>query len=130
MTAPRVHGLFQKRIDGDDALLQLARLRFAQAGLAAEVYANSVEELEWVLGFVGAHPHLPVVHLPRGLDLLQESSRAEVTRFATRFAGRISGLVVHDRTEMGSRTDALVAALLELSAPLEHRAGTPHLFLE
>ena len=34
------HALFQQRVDGDDALLKLAGLRFAQMGVAAEVYAE------------------------------------------------------------------------------------------
>jgi len=130
MTAPRVHALFQNRIDGDDALLHLARLRFAQAGLAAEVYAHSLEELDRILGFLPPHPHLPVVHLDRGVDLLHESDRAMVAAFASRFAGRIFGLVVHDRAEMADRTDALVAAVQELTAPLEAEPDTPWVFLE
>ena len=40
-----LHALFYRRVDGDDALLQLAGLRFAQAGLAAESYADSPGEL-------------------------------------------------------------------------------------
>lgn len=47
-----VHGPFQRRVAGDDALLELAGLRFAQMGLAAEVYADTSDELEHVLGFV------------------------------------------------------------------------------
>ena len=39
MTAscPALRALFQQRVAGDAALLELARLRFAQAGMAAEV---------------------------------------------------------------------------------------------
>ena len=40
-----LHALFYRRVAGDDALLQLAGLRFAQAGLAAETYADSPGEL-------------------------------------------------------------------------------------
>lgn len=61
-----VHALFQRRVEGDDALLELAGLRFAQAGLAAEVYAGTPGELEHVLRFLPPHPYLPVVHLNRG----------------------------------------------------------------
>jgi hypothetical protein len=42
LTVPPLHALFQRRVDGDDALLRLARLRFEQAGLAAEVYADTL----------------------------------------------------------------------------------------
>jgi len=54
-----VHGLFQRRVAGDDALLELARLHFAQMGLAAEIYADTSDELEHVLQFVPPHPYLP-----------------------------------------------------------------------
>ena len=60
-----VHALFQQRIDGDNALLKLAGLRFAQMGAAAEVYADSPDQLEYVLQFVPSHARLPFVHLSR-----------------------------------------------------------------
>jgi hypothetical protein len=50
-----VHALFQQRVDGDDALLKLAGLRFAQMGMAAELYANTPDQLEAVLQFVPPH---------------------------------------------------------------------------
>jgi len=128
--AIRLGGLFQKRIDGDDALLQLARLRFAQAGLATEVYAGSFAELEHVLGFVDPDCGLPIVHLRREINLLREDSRAEVTAYAQRFMGRIFGLVVHDRAEMGARTVDLISAIQQVSASTHAAAGAPYLFLE
>ena len=54
-----VHALFQQRIAGDDALLKLAGLRFAQMGVAAEVYADTPDQLEYVLRFVPAHRACP-----------------------------------------------------------------------
>jgi hypothetical protein len=68
---PPLRALFQRRVDSDDALLELARLRFDQAGLAAEVYADTPEQLEGVLGFAPERPHRPVsfsAHRP-GLEL-------------------------------------------------------------
>ena len=85
---PPLHALFQRRVDGDDALLRLARLRFEQAGLAAEVYADTPEQLEEVLGFAPQRPHRPVVHLSRQVNLLEERGRAAVETFADRFGGR------------------------------------------
>jgi len=82
-----VRALFQQRVDGDDALLRLARLRFGQAGLAAEVYADSPEQLERILGFAPARPYPPVVHLHRGVDVLDAGGRAVVEAFGARFAG-------------------------------------------
>ena len=43
MMPEAVHALFQQRIAGDDALLKLAGLRFAQMGVAAEVYADILD---------------------------------------------------------------------------------------
>lgn len=125
-----VHALFQRRVDGDDALLRLARLRFAQMGVAAELYADTLEELEHVLQFVPPHPRLPVVHLSRGLNVLNEQSRAVAVEFAHRFAGRVAGLVVHDKPEMAAQTDQLVAVMRDLDDRLGARPGRPFIFLE
>ena len=127
---PALRALFQRRVDGDDALLELARLRFDQAGLAAEVYADTPEQLEEVLGFAPERPHRPVVHLSRQVNLLEERSRTAVEAFADRFAGRVAGLVVHDKADMGKRTGELVAGLEALGARLERRPDGPMLFLE
>ena len=125
-----VHALFQRRVAGDDALLKLAGLRFAQMGLAAEVYADTPEELEHVLQFVPAHPYLPVVHLNRGVNVLHERARAVVGEFADRFAGRLAGVVVHDSREMGAQTDRLLTVMRELNGRLRERADGPMVFLE
>ena len=125
-----VHGLFQRRVAGDDALLELARLRFAQMGLAAEFYADTPDDLEQVLKFVPPHPRLPMVHLNRGINLLGEQDRAVIGEFAGRFAGRVAGFVVHDKPEMAAQTDRLLTAMRELDARLSGRPGGPMVFLE
>src|SRR5215467_11726111 len=127
---PPVHALFQRRIDGDDALLKLAGLRFAQMGVAAEVYADTPDQLEYVLQFVPSHERLPIVHLNRGINVLHGRDRAVVREFADRFAGRVAGLVVHDKREMGAETDRLVAGMRELNARLCEQPGGPLVFLE
>jgi hypothetical protein len=125
-----VHVLFQRRVDGDDALLRLAQLRFAQMGTAAEVYAETPDQLEHVLQFVPPHSHLPMVHLSRGLNVLHGRDRGLVLEFADRFAGRVAGLVVHDKREMGAQTDRLLTAMRELNAHLCARPAGPLVFLE
>jgi len=125
-----VHALFQQRVAGDDALLKLAGLRFAQMGVAAEVYADTPDQLEYVLRFVPAHARLPVVHLNRGVNVLDERGRSAVEEFTDRFAGRIAGVVVHDRREMETHTDRLLAGLRELSSRLRQRPDGPVVFLE
>jgi hypothetical protein len=125
-----VHALFQQRVAGDDALLKLARLRFAQMGVAAEVYADTPEQLDYVLRFVPPHHRPPMVHMNRGLNVLHERDRAVVTGFATRFAGRITGLVVHDRQGMADHTGELIAAMRDLNAGLEKLPDRVMVFLE
>lgn len=100
--------------------------------MPAELYADHPHQLERLLRLVPAHPTLPTLHLNRGLDLLDASGRATVSEFATRFDGRISGIVVHDRRRMMGQEDALADALRELgdreSGPmvfLEYAAGAP-----
>ena len=125
-----VHALFQQRIDGDDALLRLAGLRFAQMGVAAEVYASTPDDLEYVLQFVPAHTRLPIVHLNRSVNVLHARDRTLVAEFADRFAGRVAGLVVHDKREMGTQTNHLLAGLRDLNARLRERPDGPLVFLE
>ena len=127
---PPLRALLQQRVEGDDALLQLAQLRFAQAGLAAEVYADTPEQLDRVLGFIPSHRYLPVVHLNRGVNVLQARGRAVVEAFAARFAGRVWALVVHDKAEMVARENDLLAAMRELGTGLSVRPEGPYLFLE
>ena len=127
---PPIRALFQQRVEGDQALLQLARMRFDQAGLAAEMYADTLEQLDRVLSFVPSHECLPVVHLNRKVNVLQARSRAVVEAFAERFAGRVWGLVVHDNAEMVARENDLLAAMRELDTWLSVRPDGPYLFLE
>jgi hypothetical protein len=129
-SALSIRALFQQRIPGDEALLELAKLRFAQAGLAAEVYAESADQLERILEFAPSQEYLPMVHLSRKVNLLRQQDRITVEEFAARFAGRVAGFVVHDKTEMGEQTNTLVDVLRELGGRLERGKNSPFLFLE
>ena len=70
------------------------------------------------------HPRLPTVHLNRGLNMLRDRDRDLVEEFAGRFAGRLSGLVVHDQPEMGEQTENLVTALRDLDRRLAEEICT------
>jgi hypothetical protein len=128
-TCPRTLALFQKRVEGDDALLALAALRFRQAGLDAEFYADTPDELERLWRFTPSEAYA-TVHLNRGLNMLAESSRDLVIDFANRFQGRVAGLVMHDQPEMVSERVAYVRAAEALALRLEKIANGPHLFVE
>jgi hypothetical protein len=129
-TLPGVRALFQQRVSGDDALLRLAGRRFREAGMPAELYAESPDQLEHLLAFVPEHDTLPTVHLSRSANLLQESGRDLNESFATRFTGRVAGLVVHDKAGMAERLAELVAAMRALGAQTSARAGRPMVYLE
>lgn len=125
-----VHILFQQRYAGDDALLRLAGLRLAQHGLAAELYADTPDQVERLLPYVPPHPRLPTVHLNRGLNLLREQDRGTVADFAARLAGRLSGMVIHDHPDMAEPANDAVRALQDLDTRLGSIRGTPQVFLE
>lgn len=127
---PPTLGLFQKRVEGDDALLALAALRFRQAGLGTEFYADTPGELERLWGFRPTPEAYGTVHLNRRLNMLDEASRDLVVDFAGRFQGRILGLVMHDQPEMVSERDAYVCAAEALALRLEKIGNGPRLFVE
>lgn len=123
-------GLFEKRIEGDDALMELARLRFQQAYMGAEMHAATPEQLENVMRF-RPWPDAPVVvHLPRHFNLADEDWRKRIREFAARFAGRIYGMVIHDHPELVSRSDDFLRAARETQRQLAQIPACPHLFVE
>ncbi len=115
---------------GDDALLELYRLRFAQSGLAAEVYAGSPAELDHVLAFVPPTPPAPMVHLSRRIDLLEPAGQHAARELVRHAGDRVAGFVVHDRRHFPGQLDALARVADELSAELVAAAGDGWLFVE
>jgi hypothetical protein len=127
---PPILALFQKRIAGDDALLQLAALRFKEAGLGPEFYAETPDELERLLRFKPT-PEVPAtVHLPRWINLFDENSRRLVLDFANNFKNRIFGLIIHDQGEIAERFDNYLTVLHGIESGLRNIKGSPYLFIE
>jgi hypothetical protein len=127
---PRMLGLFEKKIEGDDALLELARLRFREAGLGMECHVETADEVERLLSLRPA-PEAPVtVHLSRSLDLFEEHGREQVKKIAQGFRGRIYGIVVHDQKEIAGRFYEYLAIARTLESILQGIEGSPYLFLE
>jgi hypothetical protein len=123
-------GLFEKRIPGDDGLMELARRRFSEAGMGAEMHAATPEQLDWSLQFRPGSQAPVVVHLPRDFNLGDEESRKRIVQFAARFAGQVYGLVVHDHPAMAARRDEYIAAAWKIDDQLEKIAACPILFVE
>lgn len=99
--------------------------------MPCEVYADNPDQLEHLLKFLPEHRTLPVVHLNRSANLLDAAGRSLVEAFVSQFAGRVGGLVVHDKREMIDRLPEVVSALRDLgSASGPNRAGRPMVYLE
>jgi hypothetical protein len=132
-------GLFEKRIEGDDALLELAQLRFQQVRMGAEMHAATPQQLEELMRFRpfvkstgdGPTAELPVVvHLPRHFNLLNEESRNQIANIASSFAGRIYGMVIHDHADLISRANDFVNAAAAMENQLAQIRTCPILFVE
>lgn len=128
--APLVLGLYDKRLDGDDALWRLAALRFRQGGLGSEFYAESPAQLQRLLEFKPS-PETPLtVHLPRDTNLYTGTGRGLVLEFAERFKAQLLGLVIHDQAAIADHFSAYVEVLEELDKKLRQMPGSPLLFVE
>jgi hypothetical protein len=127
---PRLLALFQKRIDGDDALLHLASQRFREARLGTEFYADTIVELERLLRFKPAPETPAVAHLSRDINLFEEESRKLIIDFAGSFKDQLFGLVIHDQMEIATRFDNYLAALRKMESRLKEVDGSPYLFIE
>ncbi|MFW8600692.1 hypothetical protein ACOHYD_04350 [Desulfobacterota bacterium M19] len=125
---PHLLALFQKRIDGDDALLELARLRFKQTGLGTEFYASSPEELKRLLRFRPDDTSPVTVHLPRDVNLLKPKYSTWIIHYMTAFAGVVDGFILHDQAEI--LTPPYQAALAEIDRALQNCQAGPMLFIE
>jgi hypothetical protein len=127
---PRLLGLFQKRIDGDDALLHLAGLRFKEMGLGTEFYAETPEELSSLLKFKPEPQSPAVAHLRRGIDLFEKANLDLIIDFATRFKDQVFGFVIHDQAKISTCFEDYVATLKKLELRSKEVLGSPYLFIE
>jgi hypothetical protein len=123
-------GLFAKRIEGDDCLMELARLRFREAGMGAEMHPETPEHLESIMKFRPSEDSPVVVHLPRSFQLADEQCRKRIVEFATRFAGRVWGMVLHDHAAMAAQRENYITSSWKMEAELEKIVDCPMLFVE
>jgi hypothetical protein len=123
-------GLFEKRMPGDDCLLELARQRFLDAQMGAEIHAATPDQLDWLMRFRPWDNAPVVIHLPRDFDLLDENHQRRILDLATHSAGKVSGIVLHDRHSMVARRNDHIDAAWKLDSQLEKIKGGPTLFIE
>jgi len=129
-TLQPLFGIFHRQIEGDEALLRLARVEFERAGMGAEIYPGSVDEALFLWRFVPRTTERHLVHLPRHWDLLSVIDRDQVVEFATALRGRARGLVLHDDPTWSQRRRDLERALEQLDRELEKTPGAPPVYLE
>jgi hypothetical protein len=127
---PRLHAIFHRQVPGDEALLRLAQTRCRAAGLGAEFYPDSPDDLARELPFRTLDEQPVSVHLPRNLRILDETSHDTICAFGRRFAADAAGLVVHDQPETASRFDDYSAAVRRLDARLREQGAGPTVFIE
>ena len=131
MSSPKLLAMLSKQspIEGDDALMRLAQVRFSEAGLGGELYVGSPEDLQRQLTY---RPEaLPcTAHLPRNINLLQKSGRDTLMEYARIAGGKLYGLVVHDQLEFAQNPDETQAAMRETDWLLSHLDDSPLLFIE
>jgi len=122
--------LFERRIEGDDCLMELARRRFLQAAMGAEMHAGTPGQLDGLMKFRPSEETPVVVHLPRDFLLTDSRSQGWILEIASRFAGRVRGLVIHDHADMVWHREDAVRAAREIDSRLANIDRCPMLFIE
>ena len=128
--SPHTLGLFEQRFFGDDSLMKLARLRFAQAGMGAEMHAGTPDHFNWVMSFRPGAGTPVLVHLPRDWNLLTEPARQQIPLLASRCAGQVLGLVLHDHEALVARKAEYLDAARQMNRQLQKVEQCPMLFIE
>jgi hypothetical protein len=123
-------GLFEKRIEGDDCLMELARRRFLQAAMGAEMHAGTPGQLDGLMKFRPSEEAPVVAHLPRDFHLADPRSQGWILDLASRFAGHLHGLVLHDHADMVWHRKDFLRAARELDSRLATIDRCPMLFIE
>ncbi len=127
---PKILALFQKRVDGDDTILELAKKGFREANIGAEFYAETADEMDWLSGFNPSTDSNAVVHLSRDINLLDKSSIELILNFANRYKEKIYGFVIHDQNEIVTCFDEYISAINRIESQLKKINACPLLFIE
>jgi hypothetical protein len=131
MSTPKLLAMLstQPPIEGDDALLRLAQSRLGAAGLGGEFYPGSPEHLQHLFKF-RPHNRDCTAHLPRNINLLEETGRATLMEYVRVAAGQLYGLVLHDRREFAEYPQQTLDAFRETDQLLAEVAEAPLVFVE
>lgn len=125
---PDILGIFNRMIEGDDALLVLAALRYAEAGIGAEMYPWGPEYLPVVRNFL-PETSVCTIHLARDLDSSTPMGREQILAYARTAGGRLRGMVTHDNPNLVANPDATYEGYARLDEFLNKVDG-PALYVE
>ncbi len=131
MEAPQLLAMLshQPPIEGDYALLKLAQIRLGEAGLGGELYPGNTEHLYSLLDY---RPEgIPcTAHLPRDINLLDQTGQAALLEYARIATGKLYGLVLHDQWEFVHFPERTITALREIDQLLDDLSHPPRVFVE
>lgn len=119
----------QPPLQGDDALLRLAQVRFTETSLGGELYPGSPDHLVALRAF-RPQGMVCTAHLPRNINLLEVAGQALVSEYARCAAGDLYGILVHDHKGFQRDPDATLEAFREADRRLSAIPGAPLLFVE
>jgi hypothetical protein len=94
------------------------------------MHAGTPEQLDGLMKFRPSEEAPVVVHLPRDFHLADARSQGRILDFASRFAGRVHGLVLHDHTDMAWRREDSLRVAREMDSRLAKIDRCPMLFVE
>ena len=103
---------------------------FNKLGWGPNSTPETPDSLEHLLRFRPSTECPVVVHLPRDLNLMDAPARGRVLDLATRFKGRIHGMVIHDHTDLARSPEQYLQSALEMESWLERVENCPWLFIE
>ena len=125
----KLFGLFQKRIEGDDALLKLAKRRFEALGLAPEIYVESPEQIEAISEFLPSSEPV-MVHLPRWYNPQVSEHRDFFQNMLMRSDERIYGFVGHDAHDVEQAPEKVLEAFQEVQRMMTSMKSEKQFFYE
>ncbi len=130
MNKIKLCGLFQKRFEGDDALLTLAQREFSKINLGAEYHAMTLKDLRHDMAYHPKSDMPTIVHLGRSLDPLKEDDFSLIMSFVREFGHCVHGFVLHYKPTLHKNFDASIKCLARLNCAIESTQLNTKIFIE
>ncbi|MBF0432535.1 MAG: hypothetical protein HQK83_14720 [Fibrobacteria bacterium] len=126
---PKILGLFQLHIAGDNSLFDLAARYFDSCGMGYEIHAYNLEELEAQLQFTPSQELPVVLHLPRDLSV-KDARLCSLIKELRQCKRDIYGFVLHDESMLTQHPKQYEQAVRKLAKAALNGIHPPYLFIE